>query len=328
MLTKKQENFLKTIKHGGINSFYRRAFELGVDVREIGSDKDVIRLKYKIKSVYMRRQTIPVNKRLGGFTRNKMLTKSILADAGIRVPRGGVIMDMKDIRKIVAGYKIKYPLIVKPQNGTRAKGVTWNVKNPKELEAAAKVSFKQTKGPALIEEMFIGNEYRVLVFNNKILSAVQKIAAGITGDGKSTIQELIEKFDENRNPGFKINIDKIAKDTIKGHRYTMSTILKKGYFLQLRHNLNMSDGGRCINQTRATHPYYKEICKKATSVLGLQFGGVDILAKDIRKPGPYVILEVNPNPYFNMHELALVEGKPVDVSEAIMLELFPKIKKS
>lgn len=53
------------------------------------------------------------------------------------------------------------------------------------------------------------------------------------------------------------------------------------------------------------------------------------MADDIRDPKTrYVILEINSNPYYNMNEKPLVEGKGVDISWIFLKKMFPRLKKS
>ena len=92
----------------------------------------------------------------------------------------------------------------------------------------------------------------------------------------------------------------------------------------------MSDGGRSIDVTASMHRSFKDLCVKSTEVTGLSFAGVDVIAKDLSRPARrdnYVILELNPNPYYNMNEKPLAEGKGTDVSFLLLKQLFPNIRK-
>lgn len=323
---KKEEKFPNNVKHGGAASVYKRAIGLGIKTQPLKNDPKIIKMSYGGKDIFMKRSKLPVCKMIGDLTTNKSTTKSLLRSLGIKVPNEVIIEKGKyNINKIKKA-KLQFPLIVKPQNGSRAKGVTWNVLSYKDIDKAYRVAQKATKGPVLIEEMFTGDELRVLVYKNRVLSAVHKIPAGVTGDGKSTIGELIERFDETRKDGFKIRMDKIAKETLIERGYNLKTVLEKNYFLQLRFNVNMSDGGRCVARTKDFNKLYKKACIDAASGLNLQLAGIDIIVKNIEKPGSYVILEVNSNPYINMHEKELTEGQAVDVSGIILADLYPALK--
>lgn len=85
----------------------------------------------------------------------------------------------------------------------------------------------------------------------------------------------------------------------------------------------MSDGGRSIDYTDKMNNHFKKICSKAIEAIGLDYGGIDLIAEDIsQKYSPYAIIEINPDPVYVMNEKPLVEGKGIDVSGKIIKLLF------
>ncbi len=327
------KDYIKNIKHGGFKSFLKKAVELGVQIEMIEEGgSPILKLHYQGKSIFCYKRNLPIYKRMGNLTKNKEVTKTILTASDIQTPKGITATSLQEALKLVRERKLKYPLICKPVDGSLAKGMTWDIASPQELRVAivyAKNAYgRRPRSRFLVEEMFVANEYRVLVFNGKVLSCVQKISAGITGDGVSSIEELIAHFNSKRLSGFEIKLDKIAKETLKLHSLSLQSILPKNHFFKLRNNLNMSDGGRSIECTKKMHPYFKDICVRAAEAVGLTYGGIDFFAKDITsKKSEYVILEINPNPFYNMHEKPLVEGKGVDVSSEILRSIFPRLSK-
>ncbi|MEK7550065.1 MAG: hypothetical protein AAB519_03750 [Patescibacteria group bacterium] len=325
------EQYLKKITHGGFRSFIRKTAELGVQCEFIYSESShILKLSYGGKSIFCHKSNLPVYRRMGNLTKNKEITKTILGAIGIKTPRGIVANTLKDALKGIESEKLPFPLLCKPLSGSLAKGVTWNLTSLKELKSAVqwaqKAYNKKRSLRFLIEEMFVGKEYRVLVFDKKVLSCVEKIPAGLTGDGHSTLEELIHTFNKTRVKGFEIKLDKTARETLKREKLSLESVLPEGYFLKLRNNLNMSDGGRAIDRTLEMSPVFREIAERAIEAVGLTYGGLDFLADDITKSeSDYVILEINPNPFYNMHEKPLVEGRGVDVSKTILKSLFPTL---
>lgn len=325
------QEYIKKIKHGGFKSFIKKALGSGVSVRTFSEEPSLINLEYKGKSLFCRRGKIPLNKRIGDFTTNKLVTKTILNDIGIKTPRGFVANSCNEALRLLKKNKLSYPLILKPLNGSLARGVTWDIQSPKDLKKAVNI-FKKTKQKHpefksfMVEEMHAGDEYRILVFNENIISCVKKIPASVTGDGKSTIKKLIENFNKNRKRGFEIKIDKTIKKTLLKNKLKLDSVLPKNFVLKLRDNLNMSDGGRAVECTEKMSRFLKKTCVRAIKAAGLSFGGIDLIAQDITAAkNDYVIIEINANPYYNMHEKPLVEGKGVDVSKQILKHLFPNI---
>lgn len=320
-------------QHGGFRSFLKRALELGVQIHFLPLKKCLIKLEYEGAVVFLNGANAPVMRRMGNFTKDKEVTKIILDDAGIRTPKGIVADSFQTAKISMKKSKLHYPVILKPTHGSRALGVTWDIRSEKDLLTAFSYFKKIEKEHSLkhntflVEEMFIGDEYRVLVLNNKVISCVQKIPASIIGDGKSDIKKLVREFNKTRSPGFKIKIDAVVLETLRKNSLTLSSVLSNKKILRLRNNLNMSDGGRAIDVTKKIHPFFRELCIRATRIAGLSFGGIDVIAKDIttNKKGA-VILEINPNPYYNMNERPLVEGKGIDVSALLLKQIFPKMR--
>lgn len=323
------KSYIKKIKHGGFRSFIKKAVELGVDVKIFLNEPLLLKLEHKEKFIFTRKGQLPIQRRMGNFTTNKQFTKFLLENIGIRAPKGILAKNYAEALPLIKKANLSYPLITKPLDGSLARGVSWNIKNLKELKKAVSF-FEKTKSSKksrfLVEEMYIGDEFRILVFNGEFISCVKKVPATIVGDGKATIKELVKAFDKTRAKGFEIKLDKVAKKTIALHNAKLDSILPVNYILKLRNNLNMSDGGRSIECTKKISEHLKKICVQAINAVGLTYGGIDLMTKNLAtKKDDYVILEINPNPFYNMHEKPLVEGTGVDVSKIILQDLFPNL---
>lgn len=323
---------IKKLEHGGIKSLIKRALELGIAVSFPSKEYPLIKLELGKDIIFLKKGEVPVESRMGSLTRNKNLTKLVLREVGIKTSKGVVATSLNEALLLAKEKDLLRPLLVKPLDDSLARGVTWNIRTNEDLRKAVhnlqkNKSFQKSK-KFLVEEMFIGDEFRVLVFEKKIISCVKKVPATIIGDGKLSIKNLIKQFDKTRRRGFEIKMDKVAKETLEKNNLTLNSILEKGSILKLRDNLNMSDGGRSIDLTKEMNEKFKKICERATGILGLTYGGIDFMTKDITDGNSdYVIIEVNPNPYYNMHEKPLVEGKGIDVSYKILESIFPKLNR-
>ncbi len=328
---KKIHRSIQGIKHGGFRSLLLKAKQLGIQVTFF--EHRLTLLEHAGQKKFISNNSVPMPKTGGNYTGNKQITKLILEEIGVNVPRGVVIKKQSELFSAVKSAGLKYPLIAKPLSGSLASGVTWNIRDKKELRKAfvlaleAEKTGELKKESILVEEMFIGNEYRILILNGKVLSCVQKIPAGVTGDGQSDIQTLVHRRNKERALGFKIKLDKIALATLQKNKLSLISVLPKGTFFPLRHNLNMSDGGRAVECTNKVSKKYRAIAEKSVAALGLTYGGIDFFTKDLSSSSEdYVIIEINPNPFYNMHEKPLVEGKGIDVSSEILKSIFPKLK--
>ncbi len=105
--------------------------------------------------------TGPVGLRLA---RDKALSKHIVADLGVAVPRYFVIPERGPIRNP----RVPYPLIVKPQFGDGSDEVRVNslVKNERELVKRVRVLRRRDAGPLICEEFIEGRDLYVALLGN------------------------------------------------------------------------------------------------------------------------------------------------------------------
>ena len=131
------------------------------------------------------------------FAGDKWETKELLEKHGIPVPKGVEYKNYDNAFDLAQ--KWGYPLVVKPSDGNHGRGITIGVDNDELFKDAWKTAKKQSKnGHVIIEEMLKGTDYRLLVINGKLVAAAKRVPAQVTGDGKQSIQELIDE--ENNNP--------------------------------------------------------------------------------------------------------------------------------
>lgn len=328
-----KKNSLNNIKHAGFRSFVKRAIELGVDVHMYSDQKSLTRFRYKNKTIYANNYYLPLMAQLGKFTACKEATKTILHENSISVPRGITAKTVKQAIKHIEEENLSYPLIVKPIDGSLGKGVTWNVNTKKDLRNAIALIKKMKnslhflkRDSFIVEEMAQGEEYRILVLENKVISCVKRLPATIIGDGLSTIKQLIDRQNKHRAQGFKIKIDDVVKKTLSNNGLTLKSILQKDETLALRNDVMSGNGGRAIDYTDHISSDMKKICVKAVQSIGLTFGGIDLISPSITSTKHYKILEINTKPVYIINEKPLVEGKGVDVSYLILKTIFPTLK--
>jgi cyanophycin synthetase len=260
---------------------------------------------------------------------DKDLTKQILRQAEIPVPHGEVVYTIEEIKR--AFREIGAPVAVKPLDGRQGKGVSLNLLTEEEVCRAFEIS-NEIADCVLIEEMFIGRDYRVLVVNGQMIAASERIPPFVVGDGKSTVAQLVEK--ENQNPlrgeGHeksltKLRTDEIAVAHLAKKGLTLDSIPDAGEMVTLRGGCNLSTGGTAKDVTDTVHPSIKKMCERAARIIGLDICGVDLIAQDISQPlgkGTGGIIELNAAPGLRMH-LQPSSCKPRDVGEAIIEALYP-----
>lgn len=260
---------------------------------------------------------------------DKEETKRILKEQAIPVADGCTISSREELEEAVDG--LGYPLVFKPLDGNHGKGATINVKTMKEAIEAFEYARKYS--PKVIAERFIsGYDFRVLVINNKMVAAARRIPAHITGDGKSSVRELIDITNNDPRRGYghenvltEITVDRDTEDILKKMGYSLDTVPAEGEMVYLKSTANLSTGGTSTDVTDMVHPHNVFVCERIARVVGLDICGIDIMAGNLSQPlyeTGGVVLEVNAAPGFRMH-LAPSEGQPRNVAAPVIDMLFP-----
>ncbi|MEP0915676.1 cyanophycin synthetase [Leptolyngbya sp. DQ-M1] len=258
-------------------------------------------------------------------------TKQMLRSAGVPVPRGTVVNyldELEDAIKDVGGY----PIVIKPLNGNHGRGITINITNWEQAEAAYDAA-KAVSRSVIVERFYQGRDHRVLVVNGKVVAVAERVPAHVVGNGRSTIQELIDETnrDPRRGTGHdnvltKIELDRTSWELLEQKGYTLETVLPEGEICYLRATANLSTGGVAIDRTDDIHPENIWLAQRVVKIIGLDIAGIDVVTEDISKPlreMDGVIVEVNAAPGFRMH-VSPSEGIPRNVAEPVIDMLFPQ----
>ncbi|MBK7310842.1 MAG: cyanophycin synthetase [Sphingobacteriaceae bacterium] len=260
---------------------------------------------------------------------NKDETKRMLEEAAIPVAKGMCIIHEEEIETVIS--KVGFPLVFKPLDGNHGKGASINVKTLEEAKTAFEHAKKYSR-KIIVEKFIVGYDFRVLVINHKFIAAALREPAHIIGDGKSTIQQLIDTENKDPRRGYghenvltEITIDRETHEQLAKLNYTLDTVLKKGDHCYLKGTANLSTGGTSTDVTDIVHPHNIFICERISRVIGLDICGIDIMASNLSEPLDVtggVVLEVNAAPGFRMH-LAPAKGLPRNVAAPVIDMLYP-----
>ncbi|NNF20414.1 MAG: cyanophycin synthetase [Saprospiraceae bacterium] len=256
-------------------------------------------------------------------------TKHLLEQANIPVPKGDIIRTERGLKEAVE--YIGYPLVIKPINGNHGRGITINIKEWEEAVTGFQAA-KEVSRSVIVEKYITGDDYRLLVIDYKFVAAAKRTPAHVTGDGQSTIQELIDKVNEDPRRGYghenvltKITVNDMTRTILSGKGYTTETVLVEGEVLNLKDTANLSTGGTATDVTDIVHPQIIFMAERISRVVGLNICGIDLMTTDISKPVSETggsVLEVNAGPGFRMH-LAPTDGLPRNVASHVMDMLYP-----
>ncbi|WP_412561778.1 cyanophycin synthetase [Winogradskyella sp. MIT101101] len=258
-------------------------------------------------------------------------TKYLLEQAEVEVPKGDIIRRERSLEE--ACRYVGYPLVIKPIDGNHGRGITVNINNYDEaLEAFRQAKESSRSGAIIVEKFIIGDDYRLLVINNKLVAGAIRTPAHVVGNGKSTVQELIDEVNRDPRRGYghenvltQITVNDLTKTIIKDAGYTLDSVLADGERLILKDTANLSTGGTAEDITDIIHPANVSMAERISKIIDLDICGIDIMTTDITKPLSETggaVLEVNAGPGFRMH-LAPTTGLPRNVAAPVIDKLFP-----
>jgi cyanophycin synthetase len=260
------------------------------------------------------------------ISRDKDLTKSLLAAVGVPTPQGQLVDSAQHAWEIAQD--IGLPVVIKPQDGNHGRGVFTNLQTQHEIQAAFDVAQHEGSG-VLVEKFIVGDEHRLLVVGDRLIAAAKGEACQVCGDGVHTIDELIQlqiNSDPRRGPteDFPLNpvrIDSMAVLELKSQGFTAESVPKKDQEVLVQRNGNVA-----FDVTELVHPSVAKKVVLAAKVVGLDIAGIDLVARDISRPMEEqgaAIVEVNAGPGLLMH-IKPANGKPQPVGQAIVEHLFPQ----
>ncbi len=312
------------------NSILKAARRRGIPVTLLEAGTSLYRLG---NGRYQKRIEASISENTGSIAVDiacsKQLTKKLLRLQGLPVPCGGLAATEEEAVKIAS--ELGFPVVLKPEKGNQGRGVSLNINSEQELKPA----FKQAAafgGGVLVEKFLHGRNYRLLVINNELVAAAERIPAHVIGDGFRTVSELIEKA--NRDPlrgvGHEKPLTKILVDEITGmvlgkQGLTPESVVAPGRTVYLRESANLSTGGIACDVTEWVHPLQAELAVMAARIVGLDIAGVDLVMADIAQAPEGQnggIIEVNAAPGLRMH-LFPSQGRGREVGEKIVEMLFP-----
>lgn len=287
-------------------------------------------IKLGRKKLFFRGAETPFNRGSSiEIASNKYCMNKILDWAGFPVPRSTTFsrewFERKNLETLIKD--VNFPVVIKPTQGTaNGEDVLCNISHINELQQCLAEKFQKHRYLSIEEFHPHLNQYRVLVFYNRVIGVVQRFPASVVGDGVHSIQALIdrqnaarEKIKETYLLG-PIQVDEECHIRLKELNITLDTVLKKNEKVVLCYTSNDARGGTAESLGDKIHKENAQLLCRAANALGLNLVGFDVLCEDILIPiekSRGVILEANYNPDIALHEEPMF-GIPQRVSKIMM----------
>lgn len=205
-----------------------------------------------------------------------------------------------------------FPVVIKPNVSGYSRGSHFPITNYREFWKAV-LLVKIWWPSSVIEEYLLGKNYRVVVVKDEIMSVIRRYPPFVTGDGSSTIGELIDAENARRK---EMGLFPVMHAISKGRttvRYlsrqnlAMSTVLDAGQKTYLFNKVALAPGG--IVETidiGSIAQKNRELFFRILEAFDANIFGIDVIfekgietAFDAQK---CIFLELNSRPYLEMHK--------------------------
>jgi cyanophycin synthetase len=317
---KTYEQYLKEAGNVHLAYYLEAADVLGISYKVL-VHRLLAKFEYNDKVWFIINTATPLtNSPSSTIVKRKHLTNLVLSEAGLPVPKQIAIDSPIDAIKFFDMHK---RIVIKPAQQLGGIGITLLPNSEEDVIKAYELAREKNRskaGAQVLGEKFIdGDNYRLLVLGGKVVGAVRRKAAEILGNGKNTINELIDITNRDREKDIlkPIKIDNEVELRLRGKNMTLDSIPKLGETIKLRYSCNLSTGGTTQECMLEVGNFYKDLAIKAINAVGMEFGGVDIITPDIKNESVCAINEINYNPGLRLH-YKVNEGNVVKVAIPIM----------
>jgi cyanophycin synthetase len=245
---------------------------------------------------------------------NKWSTNLVLDRLNLPISKWQEIKNHEDIAQVWENYQ--KPVVIKRATGSRGIGVITGIdtleKGYKAFDLNQKINNSRERNEKdkkiiMQEQITDGQDYRILTINGKFELATRRIPAFVTGNGKSTIKNLIEGI--NIQPSRSVDnpfhtlkpivIDDLLVEFIAEQNLTIDSILPKDKKIFVRKVASVSQGGTTEDVTDIVNNQIKLAAETLAQSINAYVLGIDVFCKDITKPltrDNGIIIECNTKP--------------------------------
>lgn len=208
--------------------------------------------------------------------------------------------------------KFGFPLVIKPNVGGFSRGSHFPITSyPHLLKAALQVKIWWPS--SVVEQYLEGRNYRILVAKDGVLSVIRRYPPHVIGDGRSTIEELIDRENIVREKmSLFPTMYPLAKNTqtesyLAQSGRKLNSIPEAQETVRLHHRIALAGGGVVETIDRKTIPQENiQLFEKIPGLFQANLLGVDaIFSESIEtsyREQEVIFLEVNSRPYLRMHD--------------------------
>lgn len=251
--------------------------------------------------------------------RNKERTRDYCAKSDVHIPEGRTFRRDDERAAVHYALGLGRPVVTKPAGSDWGRGVSVHLRTEKEIRKGFRDA-ALWDGRVMIEEFVKGENYRLLFFRGRLLSAVRRELATVTGDGSRTVRALIK--DENRTrirgyqwePGQRlllpIPVNKGTRAALTREGLSLDSVPERGRAVRVSSVSNYQFGSSYTEVADQFHPETIAALGRCCARIGAQLAGVDVISTDISST-LYAVNEINTAPLLILHYAAEPHRRPM-----------------
>jgi cyanophycin synthetase len=218
------------------------------------------------------------------LARGKLLAAQLLRQSGMPVPDHR-LAETAD-RAVEVADELGYPVVVKPVDLDGGRGVAAWLMDADEVRLAFDACCKLSSN-VLVEKHVVARDYRIVVFQNQAIFAIERVPGGVTGNGVDNIEILLAGHNDAplRASGTlaKLILDAEALALLKYQGLEPRSVPNAGQFVRMRRASNIASGGAPVAVFDIAHRDNLALAVRAARTLRLDLAGVDLLVPDIAR---------------------------------------------
>ncbi len=195
---------------------------------------------------------------------------------------------------------LQLPVYVKPVDGSKGQNV-WCCRTEDEVTNALGLFERERVKVALVEAAIAYPDFRLVVLDDELISAYQRVPLSVVGDGRSSISELLREVQadfirDGRDTSLRLDDPRIHA-RLGSLSVTQGTVLASGVVVQLHDISNLSAGGIAVDLSTKVAGQWVDLAVNVSRMFGLRFSGIDLACADLCDSGDdYYVIEVNATP--------------------------------
>ncbi|MCJ8336951.1 MAG: hypothetical protein MJK10_00620 [Pseudomonadales bacterium] len=243
--------------------------------------------------------------------RSKKQARDIFAANKVPHAKGKIFFGPLAAHKFIAEHG--FPVVIKPNVSGFSRGSYFPIRNYKELYKAlllAKIWWPTT----VIEQYLEGKNYRVVVIEGELMSAIERFPPTVTGNGRDSIRQLANTENKVREKmGLFPTIHPILESEqcikhLAKQGLNFDSVPADGQSITLFYRIALAPGGTINTIDKSTIPEENtQLFLKVLKMFNANILGIDIIMQQgIDVPfteQKCIMLEVNSRPYLKMHDV-------------------------